>query len=353
MIVHIVGARPQFVKLAMVEKALRQSATGLEQLIVHTGQHYDSLLSDVFFKEFDILSGVNNLNIGSGSHASQTGKMLIALEEELNNIKPELVVLYGDTNSTLAGAITAAKLNMPIAHIEAGVRNNDFTVPEEINRILTDRISDLFFCPTQTAVDNLVKEGITDGVHFTGDVMFDCVLSHTEKAKQIDMPPEIPEKFYLATVHRPSNTDEPAILANILDMLSAADLPVIFPVHPRTKNAIERFGLARKMSNNIKSIEPLSYLNFLAYLLKADRLITDSGGAQKEAYFLGIPCVTLRPYSVWPETVKDGWNIVVDPEKNSSAAGLTSMKYAKQARRSFGDGESARRIADIISDYLN
>lgn len=316
----IIGARPQFIKSAPVTKVLR--AGGHAEYLVHTGQHYDHAMSQIFFDELGIPQPDVNLGIGSGSHGQQTGEMLIRLEDVILEQEPDWVLLYGDTNSTLAGALAAVKLHVPVAHVEAGLRSFNREMPEEHNRVLTDHCSDLLFCPTQTAVDNLAGEGITQGVHLVGDTMYDAVLQFTEIARQrstilqdLDLEPK---KYLLATVHRPYNTDTPGNLRNILTALADTGETVIFPVHPRTKIRLGELGLDNltHQVNNLKIIDPVGYLDILMLEQHARVILTDSGGMQKEAYFFGVPCMTLRPETEWIETVESGWNVLVgcDPD---------------------------------------
>ncbi len=310
----IVGARPQFIKAAPVSRALRQQHT---EVLIHTGQHYDDAMSAVFFRELEIPAPDVNLGIGSGPHGQQTGAMLAGIEEVLLAEQPDWALVYGDTNSTLAGALAAAKLHIPLAHVEAGLRSFNRRMPEEINRVLTDHVSTLLFCPTQTAVNNLAAEGIAQGVHLVGDVMHEALLWAAERARTrstILVRLGLQEKVYLlATVHRAENTDDPARLRAILDAFAALDEPIVFPVHPRTQARIEALGLKSKF-RNLKSIAPVGYLDMVQLEQSARMILTDSGGIQKEAYWLGVPCVTLRDETEWVETVEAGWNVLVGAE---------------------------------------
>ena len=306
-IVTVVGARPQFVKAAPVSRVLRQRHA---EVLVHTGQHYDREMSDLFFEELDIPRPDHELGVGSGSHGRQTGQMLIGIEEVLLAERPNWVLVYGDTNSTLAGALAAVKLGIPVAHVEAGLRSFNRAMPEEHNRILTDHCADLLFCPTQTAVDLLRGEGVTAGVHLVGDVMVDAALQFADVARQrstilaeLDL---TPKSYALATLHRPYNTDDPERLREVLAALDALEMPVIFPVHPRTRSRLAELAGTHHASRNTQYVPPVGYLDMLALEQSAALILTDSGGVQKEAYFFAVPCVTLRPETEWVETVADG-----------------------------------------------
>lgn len=350
-IVTIVGARPQFIKAAPVSKALR--AAGHQEILVHTGQHYDYGMSKIFFEELNIAEPDVNLEIGSGSHGSQTGQMLIHIEQVLLAEKPDRVLVYGDTNSTLAGALAACKLHIPIAHVEAGLRSFNREMPEEHNRVLTDHCADLLFCPTRTAVDNLAHEGITKGVHRVGDTMYDAVLQFAEIARQrstILQDLEIePKEYLLVTVHRPYNTDSPENLQAILSAFGELDEPIVFPVHPRTLKMLKTFNLNSKIEN-LKLIEPVGYLDMLMLEQNARLILTDSGGMQKEAYFFAVPCVTLRPETEWVETVEAGWNVVVGADKTCIIQAVRSFMIPSDAHPMlYGDGQAAGQIIQALS----
>jgi len=350
-----------------VSKALR--AVGHTEILVHTGQHYDDDMSAVFFRDLGFPEPNYNLGVGSGPHGWQTGQMLIRLEEIMQREKPDWVLVYGDTNSTLAGALAACKLRIPLAHVEAGLRSFNREMPEEHNRVLTDHCSDLLFCPTQTAVDNLAREGITQGVHLVGDTMYDAVLQFAEIARQRSTLLQDlglkPKGYLLATVHRPYNTDNPENLRNILAAFAEIEEPVIFPVHPRTRQKMAEFGLLtvtedeRSMTNVRRSslvpghlhlIEPVGYLDMLMLEQNARLILTDSGGMQKEAYFFGVPCVTLRPETEWVETVEAGWNVVVGAERERIVGAVNKHVRSEEILPGlFGDGRAAERIVAALA----
>lgn len=305
-IAGIVGARPQFIKLAPVLKEMT-TASEVQEVLIHTGQHYDYEMSEVFFKELGLKEPDYHLGVGSGSHGYQTAEMMKRIEDVLIKEKPEIVMVYGDTNSTLAGALAAVKLHIKVAHVEAGLRSLNKRMPEEINRVLTDHISDILFCPTKTAVSNLNKEGINNGVYLVGDVMYDAVLEYVKLAEKrshiLDELNLCSRSYAFATVHRAENTDSKTHLRGILeglDMVSESVMPVIFPVHPRTLNKIEDYGLRIK---HVRFIRPVSCLDMLMLEKNARIIFTDSGGVQKEAFFFKVPCITLRQETEWVETV--------------------------------------------------
>jgi UDP-GlcNAc3NAcA epimerase len=348
-ILSVVGARPQFIKAAPVSRALRGQHA---EVLLHTGQHYDTMMSDVFFDELAIPRPEYNLGIGSKPHGAQTGAMLAGIEEVLLAERPDAVLVYGDTNSTLAGALAAVKLHIPVAHVEAGLRSFNRRMPEEINRVLTDRMAHWLFCPTQIAVDNLCAEGVTTGVWNVGDVMTDALDYNLPLARcQSDVLVRLqlePGRYYLATLHRPRNTDDPVRLADILRALGDLDQPVILPAHPRTVQAVETTGLA--VSSNVRIVPPVSYLDMLALEADACRILTDSGGMQKEAYLVGVPCITLREETEWVETVEAGWNQLVgaDPDAIRAAVAGPFPQTARSAL--FGDGKASQRIVRILTD---
>jgi len=354
-VVTIVGARPQFIKAAPVSRALRQQHT---EMLVHTGQHYDENMSAVFFAELDLPQPDVNLGVGSGSHGVQTAAMLAGIEAVLLAEKPDWVLVYGDTNSTLAGALAAAKLHIPVAHVEAGLRSFNRAMPEEINRVLTDHVADLLFCPSQTAVDNLAAEGITRGVHLVGDVMADALAYAAERASthsDILHRLGVTEKgFLLATVHRAENTDNPAQLRAILDAFAAIDETIVFPVHPRTRTRIEALASHLPIPNsqfpipNLKSIAPVGYLDMVRLMQAAQMILTDSGGIQKEAYWLGTPCVTLRDETEWVETVETGWNVLAGANTVRITAAVREFVLPESRPALYGDGRVAARIVGSL-----
>ena len=348
-ILTVVGARPQFVKAAAVSRVLRENHT---EVLVHTGQHYDERMSEVFFRELGIPEPDYNLEVGSAGHSVQTGEMLIRMEPIFEQEKPDWVLVYGDTNSTLAGALVASKLHIPVAHVEAGLRSFNREMPEEINRVLTDHVSKLLFCPAQKAVENLKLEGVTSGVHVVGDVMYDAVLRHSDAAekkssilKSLDLRPK---HYLLATVHRASNVDDTSKLLNILETFSMTGETVVFPVHPRTRKAIETAGF--KVGENIKLIEPVGYLDMLWLEKNARMILTDSGGVQKEAYWFATPCVTLREETEWVETVESGWNVVVGIERERILNAVHKFSVPASRPNLFGDGDAAQKIVCLLEN---
>lgn len=351
-IVSIVGARPQFIKEYMVSKSVRKICN---YVLIHTGQHYDFEMSQLFFNQLNLLQPNYNLGVGSGLQGEQTGKMLIKIEVLLIKEKPDVVLVYGDTNSTLAGALSAVKLNLPVGHVEAGLRSFDKTMPEEINRILTDHCSNLLFAPTITAKDNLRKEGVTKGVYVTGDVMYDALVYSLKMAEESKILKQLkikPKQFYLTTIHRQSNTDNAENLSNILEALSNTNEKVIFPVHPRTKKFIKKHNLNKKIKKNIIVTKPLGYFDFIWLEKNAKKILTDSGGIQKEAYILKIPCITLRENTEWIETVKDKWNTLVGANKDKILDAIKNFQPKEKQHKYFGDGRASEYIAKILKQYI-
>ena len=352
-IISVVGARPQFIKLAPLSKALnvksQKSNDQMEHLILHTGQHFDEGMSKLFFDQLEIPKPDYNLGISGGSQAEQTAKMLIGIEEVLLKEKPNLVIVFGDTNSTLAGSLAAVKLGIKTLHIEAGLRSFNRSMPEEINRIISDHTSDYLFSPTQTAVDNLTKEGLRDKTFLTGDIMVDSLNQNIEKAKQhsgiIDELDLKSKDYYLLTLHRPYTVDDPVNLKLILEKLSALGKQIIFPVHPRTKKVIEENKI--KISNNIKIIKPVGYLDFIKLEQGAEKIITDSGGIQKEAYILKKPCITLRPETEWVETVSEGWNILALPDDKGFSEKILDFRPTAEQSDIFGANVTEKMINKI------
>lgn len=351
-ILTIVGARPQFIKAALVSQELRKKH---KEVLVHTGQHYDRELSGIFFDELSIPEPDYNLGIGSDSHAAQTGKMMIAIEDLLVKEKPDCVLVYGDTNSTLAGALAAVKIHIPVAHVEAGPRMYDLNIPEEVNRVLTDHVSSLLFAPTQTAVDNLKKEGLTEGVHLTGDIMLDSFLYFVKLAEhrsKIFAELGLKSKGYLlATVHRAGNTDVKQNLTNIVNAFLSVDDRIVFPVHPRTEKYLKQYGLydRLKYDPNITLIDPVGYLDSIMLTKNAKKVLTDSGGLQKEAYFARVPCITLDETTGWVETVEDGWNTTVGSNRDKIIEAIKHFEPKGRQRKVFGNGKAAERIGQILA----
>ena len=345
----VVGARPNFIKIAPLFEEFK-NYKNIKPVLVHTGQHYDYEMSQIFFQDLDIPKPDYNLGVGSGSHAYQTAEAMKRLEPALLKEKPDLVIVVGDVNSTLAGALAAVKLHIPVAHIEAGLRSFDMSIPEEINRVLTDHISDFLFCPTKTAVKNLKKEGITKGVYFTGDIMYDAFLENIkiaqEKSKILQKLKLKPKTYLLLTLHRPFNVDNLDNLKKILKAVGESGEKIIFPVHPRTKKQLKKLKIYKP--KNLKIIDPVGYMDILFLEKNAEKILTDSGGIQKEAYWLKVPCITLRKKTEWVETVKDGWNILVGRDKNKIQKAIKFFNPRKKQHKYFGDGKTAKRIVKIL-----
>lgn len=357
----VVGARPQFIKAGPVNRAIdahnaRDPSAPIEEIVVHTGQHYDEAMSQVFFDQLRLRQPAHHLGVGSGGHGEQTGAILQRLEAVVLQEKPDQLLVYGDTNSTLAGALVAAKLHIPVVHVEAGLRSYNRRMPEEVNRVLTDQIASLLICPSQTAVDNLAAEGIRDGVLRLGDVMHDSVLYNARIAAR-----ELPDPlqrlglvdghpYALATVHRAENTDAPDKLRSIfraLGRVATDELPVILPLHPRTRKALVQHGLSPDQGN-LRLIEPVSYLEMLVLERRARLILTDSGGVQKEAYWFAVPCVTLRDETEWVETVETGWNQVVGSDGERIIEAARGAASGAGDRDAYGDGHSAERIVEAL-----
>lgn len=346
-IVSIVGARPEFIQAAPVSRALRNQH---QEILVHTGQHYDYLMSQAFFDELDIPVPDYNLGVGSGSHARQTAQILASLEEVLLKERPDLVIVRGDTNSTLAGALAASKLHIPSAHIEAGERSYDRRMPEEINRLVADCLADVHFCASRQALERLACEGIGDCVHWVGDVMLDALLYNRPIARRkSDALARLglePGAYVLLTVHRAANTDDSRRLQQIVDALNRTTETIVFPVHPRTRNALGRIGA--QFADHVRLIDPVSYFDMLVLEDNARLIATDSGGVQREAYFLGIPCLTLREETEWVETVQAGWNMLVGTEPERILDAWFSFAPPTGRPPIFGDGTAGQRIAQIL-----
>jgi UDP-GlcNAc3NAcA epimerase len=362
-IVTIVGARPQFIKAAAVSRAIQHfKSESISEVIVHTGQHYDENMSDVFFNELGIPQPKYNLAISGGSHGSMTGRMLEGIEGVFQKEKPDLVLIYGDTNSTLAGALAASKLHIPIAHVEAGLRSFNMRMPEEINRILSDRVSSILFCPTDTAVNNLKAEGITKGVNNVGDVMYDVALHYRDKAREqsdiLNKLGLVGKPYVLATCHRAENTDDPKRLHGIMQALSiiAEKVPIVFPIHPRTHKLISDQCLTHYLDRLI-ILNPLSFLDMVALEQAAKTILTDSGGVQKEAFFYNVPCITMRDETEWVETVHLGWNRLVGASSTAIVNGINQTmesSFSTQTSAPYGDGKAAEKIViQICNEFTN
>ena len=354
-ILTVVGARPQFIKAAAFSRVVRQRHT---EILVHTGQHYDAQMSDVFFDELALPRPDHHLGVGSGSHGAQTAQMLERLETVMRGESPDVVVIYGDTNSTLAAALAAAKLGIPIAHVEAGLRSFVRDMPEEINRLVADRLSTYLFAPTLTAVENLVREGYAvagegtsrTGIYQTGDIMYDALLRHvpTAEAKSTVLRDLMlaPGSYVLATVHRAANTDDPHKLAEIFDALALLREPVIVPLHPRTKAVL--LGTDIEVESPVRIVEPAGYLDMLVLERNARMVLTDSGGVQKEAYLLGVPCVTLRDETEWIETLVGGWNVLAGADAERILAAARRQRPSGDPPPVFGDGHAAERMVAAL-----
>jgi UDP-N-acetylglucosamine 2-epimerase len=351
-LVSIVGARPQFIKAAVLSRALRRAH---QEILVHTGQHYDDEMSAVFFRQLSIPEPDVNLGVGSGSHAWQTGEMLVGIEGVLLRERPDAIVVYGDTNSTVAGALAAAKLVLPVAHVEAGLRSFNRAMAEEVNRVVADQIAACLLCPSATAVENLRREGIVSGVHLVGDVMADALLDARSRAAGTSRILEAlaleAGHFLLVTVHRAENTDDPERLAAIvaaLDVLGAAGETVVFPAHPRTRKALASLGVEPPPA--VRIIEPVGYLDMVRLEGAARAILTDSGGVQKEAYWLGVPCVTLRDETEWVETIANGWNVLAGADTERVVAAVRGLAPPAERPPLYGDGHAAERSAAKITD---
>jgi UDP-N-acetylglucosamine 2-epimerase len=349
-VVAIVGARPQFVKAAAISRELRKDHT---EILVHTGQHYDYEMSGAFFDGLELPAPDVNLEVGSGRHGTQTGAMLHGIESVLLTERPEWLLVYGDTNSTLAGALAASKLSIPIVHVEAGLRSFNRRMPEEINRVVADHLSELLLCPSETAATNLRSEGITGNVHVVGDVMLDVLEWAQERldeqASDVLVKLKLrPGGYLVATVHRSENTDDVNRLEQIVTALGAVREEVVFPVHPRTRNAIASAGL--RLSGNVRTIEPLGYLDMLALVRSSRLVLTDSGGLQKEAYWLGVPCLTLREETEWVETVAAGWNMLVGCDPSRISRAVSSFRPTLSPPTLYGPGRAAARCVELMEE---
>jgi UDP-GlcNAc3NAcA epimerase len=348
-VLTVVGARPQFVKAAAVSRCLRVRH---REVLVHTGQHYDEEMSDVFFRELELPHPDEHLGVGSGTHAEQTAKMLIGIEAVMTRVRPDLALVYGDTNSTLAGALAAAKLAVPIAHVEAGMRSFNRRMPEEINRVLTDKMSSLLFCSSESAAGNLRAEGITAGVHMVGDVMADVLRTamsngHWQSSIAGTLGLEA-RRYVLATIHRAANTDDPNRLESLIAALGRTPDAVVLPLHPRTRKSLAAGGI--ETPSNVRMIDPVGYGDMTALIASARVVVTDSGGVQKEAYWLAVPCVTLRDETEWIETVETGWNQLVSADADRVADAIAGAGRPSPHPALYGDGRAAERIVGVIDE---
>jgi UDP-N-acetylglucosamine 2-epimerase (non-hydrolysing)/UDP-GlcNAc3NAcA epimerase len=351
-IVTVIGNRPQFVKAAAVSRLLREHH---DELLVHTGQHHDDELSTIFFEELEVPRPERELHISGGTNTDQTGRMLAQLGPLMAAERPELVLVYGDTNSTLAGGLAAAQAHVPVVHVEAGMRSFDRRMPEELNRVLTDHLSDLLLCPSQTAVDNLRRESVAGRVALVGDVMVDVAMLFQPRARADDRPLRDagvrPGDFVLATAHRAGNVDVPERLRKLVDVLLAVDGPVVFPLHPRTGARLDAAGWLDELqaAGHVALTPPLGYMAFTSLLTNARAVLTDSGGVQKEAYLAGVPCVTMRDTTEWVETVDTGWNVLVDLDRDAALAALQRTPPAARPEL-YGDGRAGERVVGAIDD---
>ena len=349
-IVTVVGNRPQFVKAAAVSRLLRERA---DELIVHTGQHYDDDLSRVFFDELSVPAPDRELDAGGGTNTAQTARILAALEPVLEELSPSLVLVYGDTNSTLAGALAASQAGIPTGHVEAGMRSFDRAMPEELNRVLTDHASELLLCSTDTAMRNLEHEGVRGESHLVGDVMADVSLAFRdiaeERSRILDELGLDAASYLVVTAHRAGNVDRPERLEALVALLEALPAPVVLPIHPRTRERLEAAGLMDRLKA-IKVVPPLGYLDFMKLARHARAVLTDSGGVQKEAYLLGVPCVTLRDSTEWVETVEAGWNTLVDLDPAAALAALDRPPPADRPEL-YGGGHAAERVCEVLAAY--
>lgn len=353
-VLSVVGARPQFVKLAPIDHAFR--AASIEHVIVHTGQHYDPMLSDVFFRDLGISSPDVHLGVGSGSHGRQTGAMLAAMDEVLETHRPDWVLVYGDTNSTLAGALAAVKLHVPVAHLEAGLRSFNRAMPEEINRVLTDHAADLLLTPTEVGAAHLAEEGLAERTVVVGDVMTDVLLQVRDEVAGSPSPVMtelgLPDGGYsLATIHRAENTDDPERLRTVLESLAGVDHPVVLLAHPRLVAKCAERGIPLEDTGSLRIHPPLAYPELIASALHARGVVTDSGGLQKEAFLLRVPCTTVRPQTEWVETVDLGWNVLVEPGPGLVAAASRPRPAEPDAEvaHPYGDGHAAERVAEVLA----
>lgn len=352
-IITIVGTRPNFIKVAPLLEELKLYKN-IHSILVHTGQHYDYKMSRAFFQDLRLPQPNYHLGVGSGLHADQTARTMLKLEPVLLKERPDWVIVVGDVNSTLAGALVAAKLQIPIAHIEAGLRSYDRNMPEEINRVLTDHLSKLLFCPTKTAVENLHKEGIKKGIYLVGDIMYDALVNNIKvaekKSKILNILKLKPKEYILLTVHRPHNADNPENLKKILEAIKTTGKKTVFPIHPRTKKMIKDFVPENKYYKNIVFTEPVGYIDMLVLEKNAEKILTDSGGVQKEAYWFKIPCITLRNTTEWIETIEAGLNVLVGADKKKIINAINKLPSTAncKSQKIYGKGNTAKLIIEII-----
>lgn len=354
-LITIVGARPQFVKAAVVSREISDNNSAIKEIIVHTGQHFDNNMSEVFFEELKIPKPNYNLEIGGGTHGQNTGRMIEKIEEVLIKEKPDCIVVYGDTDSTLAGAIAAVKLHIPIAHVEAGLRSFNNFMPEEINRIITDRISEILFTPSSFATQNLINEGISkDKIHQVGDIMYDAAKYYSSIYDHNNILVNkfnlSPQNYHLATIHRAENVDNRNIIFEIIKGFGKSNQKIVWPIHPRTKKRIEDFGI--EIPSNIIVLPPLGYLDMILLEKNAKSIITDSGGVQKEAFFHGVPCITVRNETEWIELVELGFNKLINVDANAIAKCIIEFCPTFVTSNIYGDGNTSKKIVNLINNIL-
>lgn len=347
-IISIVGARPQFIKLAPLSREMRRH---FDEIIIHTGQHYDVNMAELFFQDLSIPIADYNLGIGSGSHGKQTAAMISSIEDVLKKELPDTVIVFGDTNSTLAGVLAAVKMHIPIIHVEAGLRSFNREMPEEVNRVVADHVSDHLFAPTSTAFNNLRKEGLEDRSYLTGDIMVDALFDSLDRAKErkdlLTTIGVIANHYYLLTLHRPYNVDDGKRIAKLLEELAQLDYPVVFAVHPRTKSILEKYSIS--VDKKIELIDPVGYLDFLCLQYYSKKIITDSGGIQKEAFLISKPCITLRTETEWVETVEEGWNLLVNPNTLNLKESISTFSPKGESKNVFGSNVAKNMVNIIIN----
>ncbi len=356
-IATIVGARPQFIKAAVVSREIRKKH---HEILIHTGQHYDHSMSQVFFDELDIPFPDYNLGIAGGTHAEMTGRMMIAIENKLMGLSPDCLIVFGDTNSTMAAALAGVKLHIPVIHIESGGRLGTLDNPEEVNRIVTDHVSTLNLACTHSALSHLHQEGLGPSAHFVGDPMYDAFLYYSKKSDHGSLNTltdivgntfDLPNDYLYLTCHRQENTDNPHKLEIILETLDSLSIPVFYPVHPRNRRVVEALA-SEKRFDHIRFLDPVSYLTSIYLVTNASHIITDSGGVQREAFFAGVPCTTIFDYVVWPETMAGGWNVLAKPEANSILESICRTVNGQPDRSAFGEGQSAMLITSVIESKV-